>query len=120
MTRERLPNRRPSDVFGMEFGDKHYEVGVGFYDDGRPGEVFVKGAKTGSDLDALFDDASVLLSFLLQHGILPAAIAKSMGRVDEPAGAAASAIGAVADLLAGVGRWGQNVSESKAHEGGAA
>ena len=57
-----------------------------------------KGAREGSQLDALLDDSSILISLLLQHGIEPAEISKSMSRIRD--GEAASVIGALADLLA--------------------
>ena len=48
-------------------------------------------------MDAILDDSSVALSLLLQHGVKPCNIAKSMSRVRD--GDAASVIGALADLL---------------------
>ena len=75
-----------------------FMVTIGFYTDGRPGEVFTHGIRTGSGLDALLADACVVLSCLIQHGVEPAALATSMGRLGnaEPA----SIIGAVVDLVA--------------------
>ena len=49
-------------------------------------------------MDLLLDDACVVLSLLLQHGVEPQALAHSMGRLD--GGAAASVIGALVDLVA--------------------
>jgi hypothetical protein len=77
---------------------------VGFDNDGRPVEVFLDGAKDGSGLGAVLEDASVVISIVLQHGIAAGALAKSPARVpdtlDGPAVKAASPIGAVLDLLA--------------------
>jgi hypothetical protein len=44
---------------------------VGLYEGGAAGEIFLRGAKTGSDIDALVDDAATLASLLLQHGYAP-------------------------------------------------
>ena len=62
-----------------------------------PGEVFTHGAKVGSAMDALLDDACVAVSLLLQHGVEPEGLATSMGRVGD---APASIIGALANLVA--------------------
>jgi len=99
MTRDRLPNRRPNETTTLVFGGMSFAVTIGVFPDGRPGEVFASGAKTGCDLDYLLDDACVALSLLLQHGLSPAALAKSMGRAGDGA-TPASIIGALADRLA--------------------
>jgi len=65
--------------------------------------VFLCGAKDGSGLAAILDDASVVISIALQHGIRAAALAKSIARIPEnlegPAIKPASPIGAALDLL---------------------
>lgn len=98
MTRERLPNRRAAETIQIEHGAQRFTVTVGFYPDGRPGEVFTHGVRIGSSLDALLADACVLLSLMMQHGIETSELATSMGRLGsaEPA----SIIGAVIDLIA--------------------
>lgn len=81
-----------------------YSVTVGYYLDGRPGEVFANGAKVGSAMRALLEDACVVVSLALQHGIEPAELAHSMGRAPASGGetAPASIIGAIAEVLARV------------------
>jgi hypothetical protein len=98
MTRVRLPNRRPAETVQLEHSGMRFMVTVGFYPDGRPGEVFTHGARSGSNLDALLADACVVVSCLMQHGVEPRDLAVSMGRLGnaEPA----SIIGAVIDLTA--------------------
>jgi hypothetical protein len=100
MTRQRLPNRRPAETVELEHNGSRFTVTIGFYPDGRPGEVFTHGIRSGSNLDALLADACVLVSCLIQHGVEPREIASSMGRLGnaEPA----SIIGAVIDLAAGM------------------
>ena len=97
MTRTRLPDRRAAETVKLEHGGQRFTVTVGFYPDGRPGEVFTHGMRTGSALDALLADACVLVSLLVQHGVEPGELASSMGRLggSEPA----SVVGAVIDLL---------------------
>ena len=97
-TRQRLSDRRQSRIVDLDFGGRQYAVGIGYFPDGRPGEVFAKGAKIGSSMDAILDDACVTLSLLLQHSVQPAAIAKSMSRIRD--GQPASPIGAMVDLIA--------------------
>lgn len=98
MTRQRLPDRRAAETIQLEHAGQRFTVTIGFYPDGRPGEVFTHGMRTGSTLDALLADACVLLSLLMQHGVESRELASSMGRLgsSEPA----SIIGAVLDLIA--------------------
>ena len=98
MTRTRLPDRRHAETVDMEHAGTRFTVTVGFYPDGRPGEVFTHGMRTGSSLDALLVDACVAVSWLLQHDVDPRELAASMGRQGstEPA----SIIGAVIDHIA--------------------
>ena len=98
MPRQRLPNRRRAVLVTADHRDSAYEVGLGFYDDGTPGELFISGARTGSDIDALVADATVIVSRALQHGDDLADLAKAMGREGDGA-TPSSAIGAVLDRL---------------------
>ncbi len=97
--RQQLPNRRPNETVDLLFEGQHYHVTIGCFSDGRPGEVFCHGAKVGSGMDLLIDDACVALSLLLQHQVEPQALAHSMGKLG--GGAPASIIGALVDLVAG-------------------
>jgi hypothetical protein len=105
MTRQRLPDRRAAETIQLEHGGQRFTVTVGFYPDGRPGEVFTHGIRTGSTLDALLADACVVVSCLIQHGVEPRDLASSMGRLGNAE--AASVIGAVVDLVAAAGAQGQ-------------
>ncbi|MBF0094594.1 MAG: ribonucleotide reductase [Alphaproteobacteria bacterium] len=100
MSRTRLPNRRPSETTTVVHDGRDYAVTIG----GDPAtgiirEVFAGDSHTGSAMDAILNDACVALSLLLQHGVEPATLAHSMGRIDngrEPA----SIIGALVDHIA--------------------
>jgi hypothetical protein len=98
MTRVRLPNRRPAETVMLEHDGARFMVTIGFYPDGRPGEVFTHGARSGSNMDALLADACVVVSCLIQHGVEPSNLAGSMGRLGNTK--PASVIGAVVDLVA--------------------
>ena len=98
MPRERLPNRRQAETLDLWHGGQRFHLTVGEYNNGRPGEVFIHGAKPGSDTDLLCDDIGVLISRLLQHGDSPAALAAGIGRLGN--GDPASLVGLIADVLA--------------------
>ena len=97
--RERLPDRRPNETVDLVFGGMRYAVTVGYRLDGHVGEVFTHGARVGSTMDMLLDDACVALSLLLQYGIEPVQLAASMGRLGDDR-VPASIIGALAGLMA--------------------
>ena len=65
----------------LEHGGTRFTVTIGFYPDGRIGEVFTHGARSGSNLDALLADACVVVSCLIQHGAELRELAASMGRL---------------------------------------
>ncbi len=99
MTRTRLPERRPNFTTQIEYESRAYSVTFGFdIRSGRIAEVFTHGAKVGSGMDRILDDACVALSLLLQHGAEPAALASSMGRLGDGT-SPASIIGALADMI---------------------
>ncbi len=111
-TRKRLPNRRPSYTETLEVDGQALTATVGFDPkSGQPCELFVSAGKEGSMLDSLLADAAVAISVALQHGVPPAALAKSVGRLSnggiatadldrlQPGRRPASLIGAALDLL---------------------
>jgi ribonucleoside-diphosphate reductase alpha chain len=67
--RERLPDTRRSVTHKFEVNRYEGFITVGFYGDGRPGEVFVKIAKHGSTIAGLLDTIAVLTSMALQYGV---------------------------------------------------
>ena len=101
MTRVRLPDRRFAETVMLEHDGTRFMVTIGFYPDGRPGEVFTHGARSGSNIDALLADACVVVSCLIQHGVEPQRLAGSMGRLGNAS--PASVIGAIVDLVAAAG-----------------
>ena len=92
-----LPRRRAAETFNLRFWNQPFTVTVGFYADGKLGEVFIDGGKTGQDIQSTARDAAVLLSLALQHGVPPETIrhAVTRGASEEPA----SILGAVVDAL---------------------
>ena len=85
--RERLPRRRRSSTFTFRVADCEGYVTVGEYDDGRPGEVFMKVSKQGSTLAGIMDAFSIAVSLGLQHGVpLATYVRKYSNMRFEPAG----------------------------------
>ena len=67
--RERLPRMRDSKTFSFRVADCHGYVTVGQYDDGRPGEIFLRVAKQGSTLAGIMDAFAISVSHGLQYGV---------------------------------------------------
>lgn len=76
--RLRLPNRRRSIRFAIEHGGQTYLATIGYYPDGRLGEVFLDSDKPNSAIATHCQDAAVLASMLLQHGVSAADIQHSV------------------------------------------
>ena len=103
--RRQLPTRRQSETHDVEVGNTRLSATISFYyPEGISAELFMGGAKDGSGLAAILDDASVVISIALQHGIPASALAKSIARVpvdiEGTRTKPASPIGAALDLLA--------------------
>ncbi len=62
-------------------------VHVGFYEDGTPGEIFIKMAKEGSTISGLMDTVATLTSLALQYGVPLEALVRKFAHVRfEPSG----------------------------------
>src|SRR6202034_2998547 len=86
-SRSRLPRRRRSSTFSFRVADCEGYVTVGEYEDGRPGEVFMKVAKQGSTLAGIMDAFAIAVSLGLQHGVPLATYVKKYTNMRfEPAG----------------------------------
>ncbi len=67
--REHLPDERRSITHKFQVADQEGYITVGLYDDGRPGEIFVKINKEGSTVSGLMDAVALLTSVTLQYGV---------------------------------------------------
>src|SRR2546425_7807755 len=67
--RQKLPRKRTSKTFSFRVADCHGYVTVGEFDDGRPGELFLKVAKQGSTLAGIMDAFAISVSHGLQYGV---------------------------------------------------
>jgi ribonucleoside-diphosphate reductase alpha chain len=77
--RQRLPNRRLIESFELKCGGIEYCASVGFFPSGTLGEVFLRAAKPSSAIDGFANDAGILASLLLQHGVPVDEIRHSLG-----------------------------------------
>ena len=85
--RQKLPRIRQSKTFSFRVSDCHGYATVGEFEDGRPGEVFLKVAKQGSTLSGVMDAFAIAMSLGLQYGVpLRAFIEKFTSMRFEPAG----------------------------------
>jgi ribonucleoside-diphosphate reductase alpha chain len=85
--RERLPRRRRSTTSKFRVADCEGFVTVGEFEDGRPGELFIKVSKQGSTLAGIMDAFSLTISLGLQHGVpLTTYVSKFASTRFEPAG----------------------------------
>jgi ribonucleoside-diphosphate reductase alpha chain len=85
--RYKLPDERRSVTHKFSIGGHEGYVTVGLYEDGSPGEIFVRMAKEGSVIAGLMDSFATAISLALQHGV-PLAILcdKFKGTRFEPSG----------------------------------
>jgi len=67
--RKKLGRTRNSKTLSFRVADCHGYVTVGEYEDGRPGEIFLKVAKQGSTLAGVMDAFAISVSHGLQYGV---------------------------------------------------
>jgi len=85
--RRKMPRSRKSLTFDFRVADCKGFVTVGEYEDGRPGEIFVRVSKQGSTLAGIMDAFAISLSHGLQYGVpLRAFVEAFTGMRFEPAG----------------------------------
>lgn len=86
--REILPETRNSKTHKFCIGGHEGYLTVGLFDDGRPGEIFIKMSKEGSTLSGLIQGFCRAFSLCLQHGLsVEDAVDRFRGMRFEPLGA---------------------------------
>ena len=105
--REKMPVERASLTHKFSVGGHEGYVTVGMYEDGRPGEVFVKMSKEGSTLSGVMDGLALTLSMGLQYGVpLKVLVDKLVNTRFEPSGITANSnIRFVSSVLDYLARW---------------
>jgi ribonucleoside-diphosphate reductase alpha chain len=85
--RYKLPPERSSFTHKFAVGGHEGYITVGLYEDGQPGEIFVRMAKEGSVIAGLMDSFATAVSLALQHGVpLSILCDKFKGTRFEPSG----------------------------------
>ncbi len=85
--RHKLPNERDSITHKFSVGGHEGYLTVGKYEDGTPGEIFIKMAKEGSTLSGIMDAFALSVSIALQYGVpLRALVDKFCNSRFEPSG----------------------------------
>jgi ribonucleoside-diphosphate reductase alpha chain len=85
--RRKLPNERTSITHKFSIGGHEGYLTVGKYEDGAPGEIFIKMAKEGSTLSGIMDAFALSVSIALQYGVpLRALVDKFVNSRFEPSG----------------------------------
>src|SRR5713101_776983 len=67
--RRKLPDERKSITHKFSVGGHEGYIIVGMYEEGTPGEIFIKMAKEGSTLSGFMDGVALSISIGLQYGV---------------------------------------------------
>jgi len=105
--REKMPVERASVTHKFSVGGHEGYITVGMYEDGRPGEVFIKMAKEGSTLSGVMDGLALTISLGLQYGVpLKVFVDKLKNTRFEPSGITPNPnIRFVSSVLDYIARW---------------
>lgn len=82
--RRRLSEERRAMTHKFRVGDQEGYITVGLYDDGQPGEIFLKMSKEGSMLSGLMDCFATSISIGLQYGVPLKVMARKFTNVQFP------------------------------------
>jgi ribonucleoside-diphosphate reductase alpha chain len=105
--RRKLPSERQSITHKFSVGGHEGYITVGMYEDGTPGEIFIKMAKEGSTLSGFMDGFALSVSIGLQYGVpLKALVDKFVNTRFEPSGYTGhKSIPYAKSVLDYIGRW---------------
>jgi ribonucleoside-diphosphate reductase alpha chain len=105
--REKMPYERASVTHKFNVSGHEGYITVGLYEDGRPGEVFIKMSKEGSTLSGIMDGLALTISIGLQYGVpLKVFVDKLVNTRFEPSGITANPnIRFVSSVLDYLARW---------------
>ncbi len=85
--RRKLPDERQAFTHKFSIAGHEGYLTVGLYDDGKPGEIFLRMAKEGSTISGLMDTIATMTSVSLQYGVpLKALVDKFSHTRFEPSG----------------------------------
>ena len=87
LLRRKLPDTRTSVTHKFSVAGHDGYINVGLYEDGQPGEIFLRMAKEGSTVSGLMDTIATMTSIALQYGVpLKALVDKFSHTRFEPSG----------------------------------
>ena len=107
VSRRKLPSERQSITHKFSVGGHEGYITVGMYEDGTPGEIFIKMSKEGSTLSGFMDGFALSVSIGLQYGVpLKALVDKFINTRFEPSGYTGHrSIPYAKSVLDYIGRW---------------
>ncbi|MEK7579527.1 MAG: hypothetical protein AAB460_03300 [Patescibacteria group bacterium] len=86
-THTKLPDTRKSLTHKFSISDCKGYATVGFYDDGKLGEIFLVMVKKGSTLSGFADALAMMMSLALQHGVPAGTLVRKLLNIRfEPSG----------------------------------
>ena len=105
--RRRLSSERPSITHKFAIAGHEGYFTVGLYDDGTPGEIFIKMSKEGSTLSGIMDSLALSISLNLQYGVpIDVLVSKFAHSRFEPSGMTGNKeIPIVKSVMDYLGRW---------------
>ncbi len=105
--RRRLANERQSITHKFSIAGHEGYFTVGLYEDGTPGEFFIKMSKEGSTLSGIMDSLALSISLNMQYGVpLEVLVSKFTHTRFEPAGMTTNReIPIAKSLMDYIGRW---------------
>ncbi len=105
--RHKLPVERHSITHKFAVSNNEGYLTVGMYEDGTPGEIFIKMSKEGSTLSGIMDGFALSVSIALQYGVpLKALVDKFINTRFEPSGYTGNpSIPFAKSVIDYIGRW---------------
>lgn len=105
--RRKLPDERLAIAHKFSIAGHEGYIHVGMYEDGSPGEIFIKMSKEGSTLSGVMDTLAISLSMNFQYGVpLESLCEKLVGARFEPMGMTTNKeIPIVRSIMDYLGRW---------------
>jgi len=105
--RNKLPSERMSLTHKFSVANHEGYITVGLYEDGKPGEVFIRMSKEGSTLSGVMDSFATSISLNLQYGVPLEVLVKKLSHTRfEPSGMTTNQeIPMVKSIMDYIGRW---------------
>jgi len=100
--RRHLPDLRAGTTATLTSGDLTIEATLSRFEDGAPGELFLRAPMSGSTEAGLLDGLAVAVSIALQHGAPLAGIAEKFKGTKFPPH---DGVGGHTSILDALGRW---------------